>query len=120
MRASLDEPSPTARDLDGVLAENRRGHFNNRDSALPPTRSTPALNISESPTLTAPTFEDHRNPRRVSFSLTSPDTYDPEIAAYNPHQRPGDAPMSTMKAKASENQNLGTYQPKGFPSSRMI
>jgi hypothetical protein len=126
-----DEPSPTfpnvdqsssARDLDGVLAENRRGHFNNRESSLPPTRSAPAHNMSESPTMTTTPFEDHQHPRRtsVSFSLTGPDAYDPENAAFNSHPRPGDAPKSTTNAKASENQNLGTYQPKGYPSSRMI
>lgn len=111
------DQSSSARDLDGVLADNRRGHFSNRDSSLPPTRSAPAYDI---PTTN---IEDHRRSRRTSFSysITNPDAYDPEIAAFNSRSRLGDAPMSTMNvAKFSENQNQGTYRPKGFPSSHDV
>lgn len=110
--------SSSERDLDGVLAENRRGPINVRESLLPPPRSALGHDMSESPNLTTNTTEDHRSRRTsVSFAVTNPDGYDPEIQAFNSRSRPNDAPNV---GKFSENQNQGTYQPKGTPSTRRI
>jgi len=111
------EESSSERDLEQVLAENRRGNFiKNRESLLPPPRS-------EDPNMLAASPEDGRHSRRTSFSfsITNPDAYDPEVAAFNSHSRLGDAPMSTMNvAKFNENQNQGTYRPKGAPAKHDV
>lgn len=108
-------------ELDQILAENRRGNFDAQDTPRPPPSPTnQSYEMGQSTNMPTTTISGNRLSRRTSFSfsMTNPDAYDPEIAAFNAQSRLGEAPMSSMNpAKYTKNQNQGTYQPKGAPNS---